>query len=54
MNKNKQRGYIDVSGAFKFVALCCIGGGVAIGFVLFVAIPWAWQFIKPWIHSTTG
>jgi hypothetical protein len=28
--------------------------GVAIGGVLFVAIPWLWRLLKPWIHAVTG
>lgn len=51
---NKQRGYIDVAGAFKMLALICIGAGVVIGGILFVGIPWAWQYVKPWLHTITG
>jgi len=28
--------------------------GIAIGFVLFVVVPWIWDFVKPWIHAWTG
>ena len=31
-----------------------IGVGVAVGFVLFVVLPWLWQFVKPWIHAMTA
>jgi len=35
-----------------FTALILIG--VAIGFGIFVVIPWAWQYVKPFIHAITG
>ena len=28
--------------------------GVVIGIVLFIGIPWAWIYIKPWIHAITA
>jgi hypothetical protein len=28
--------------------------GVAVGFVLFVAIPWMWPYVKAWVHAVTG
>ena len=31
-----------------------IGVGVAVWFVLFVVLPWLWQFVKPWIHALTA
>ena len=31
-----------------------IGVCVAVGFVLFVVLPWLWQFVKPWIHALTA
>lgn len=32
--------------------LICVG--VAVGFALFVVVPWLWQFVKPWIHVLTA
>ena len=31
-----------------------IAAGVAVGFVLFIVVPWLWQFVKPWIHALTA
>lgn len=28
--------------------------GVAIGWVLFVGVPWLWLIVKPLIHAITG
>ncbi len=39
---------------FEDVIPVLIGVGVAIGFVLFVAVPWLWQLVKPWIHALTS
>lgn len=48
-----QRGYIDAS-AFKALFWALFAGGVIVGFVLFVAVPWLWRLLKPWIHQITG
>lgn len=53
-SKHKQRGYIDFSGIGTFLITLGLVAGVVIGFVLFVAIPWAWQYVKPWIHQMTA
>lgn len=39
---------------FDGVITFLICAGVAIGFVLFVVLPWLWQFVKPWIHTLTA
>ncbi len=28
--------------------------GVMIGGVLFVVLPWFWDYIKPWLHTLTA
>jgi hypothetical protein len=52
MKIKNQKGYAD--GAFAGVVWAMIILGVLIGFVLFVGVPWLWNFIKPFIHSITG
>ena len=39
---------------FEGIVIAMIAVGVAIGFVLFVVVPWLWQFVKPWIHMLTA
>lgn len=41
-------------GMFDGVVTAFITVGIAIGFVLFVVVPWLWDFVKPWIHALTG
>jgi hypothetical protein len=53
-SKNKQRGFIDFKGIGTFLIGLGIAAGIVIGGVIFVVIPWAWQYVKPWIHQITG
>jgi hypothetical protein len=39
---------------FKSLMIALVVGGVAIGFVLFVIVPWLWTFIRPWLHFITA
>jgi hypothetical protein len=38
-----------------FSGLVTIGliAGLFSGFVLFVVVPWLWEWIKPWLHGVT-
>jgi hypothetical protein len=40
--------------AFRGVVPALIGVGVAIGFVLFVVVPWLWGLLRPLIHAATA
>ena len=48
---NKQKGYIHFSAGSFAVFLCLTG--LILGFIFFVAIPWAWSYLKPIIHAIT-
>ena len=39
---------------FEGLVTAMIALGIAIGFVLFIVVPWLWQFVKPWIHMLTA
>lgn len=39
---------------FEGVITFLVCSGIAIGFVLFVVIPWLWQYVKPFIHAITS
>lgn len=39
---------------WRFFIGVLIAGGVAIGFALFVVLPWLWDLAKPWLHMITG
>ena len=45
-------GMFDDSLKEGVIALICIG--VAIGFGIFVALPWLWTILKPLIHTWTA
>lgn len=47
---DKEKGYINFGSLIYFF----IGIGVAIGFILFVVLPWLWGFLKPYIHYLTA
>ncbi|MGL4404742.1 MAG: hypothetical protein ACRCT6_03220 [Notoacmeibacter sp.] len=49
----KQKGFIS-GGDVKAMFFMLIMFGVFIGFVLFVGIPWLWQYIKPFVHAMTA
>lgn len=50
--KKANRGYFNFDFTGFFVAAVLVG--VLIGLLLTLAIPWAWQYIKPLIHSWTA
>jgi len=57
MNKNKQRGYMQLAGvgsAITFCACVIFVVGVLVGITGTTGIPWLWNAIKPWLHSITG
>jgi hypothetical protein len=57
MNKNKQRGYMNmdgIAGAITFVGIVILVVGILIGVTATTGIPWLWGVIKPWLHSVTG
>lgn len=42
------------SKAFEGVVITLVIIGIVIGFILFVAIPWAWPYVKHFIHTLTA
>lgn len=46
----KQRGYLDMTGAF--IAMLVVGA--LAGILLCKALPWVWSLIKPWLHALTA
>ena len=57
MNKNKQRGYMNLDGvasAITFVGIVILVVGIMLGVMATTGIPWLWGAIKPWLHSITG
>lgn len=40
--------------AWRGMIIFFVSIGVALGFVLFVIIPWLWGIAKPFIHSVTA
>lgn len=53
-SKNKQRGYIDLSGIVPMLVGFGIVAGIVIGAIIFKGIPWLWEISKPWLHQITG
>lgn len=47
---NKQRGFIDLRGAFYAMFIL----GFLAAFALFFVLPWVWRLLKPWLHQVTG
>lgn len=53
MNKNKQRGYMNLDGLGGLLLI--IGGAIfVVGVIVGTLLVPAWQVVKPWIHSITG
>ena len=48
----KHGGYIDLDLAGFFWAIFIVGA--VVGAVLFVAFPWLWALVKPWLHALTA
>lgn len=46
----KQRGFIDLRGAFYAMFIL----GFLAAFALFFVLPWVWRLLKPWLHQVTG
>ncbi|WP_322998446.1 hypothetical protein [Castellaniella sp.] len=44
----------DLSGAITALAVAAGIAGAAIMGLLFWAMPWAWDLIRPWLHAVTG
>lgn len=36
------------------VALVAFAAGFAVASILWLFVPWAWQYVKPWIHALTA
>jgi hypothetical protein len=54
VGKNKQRGFLDLSGIVPMLVGFGIVAGIVIGAIIFKGIPWLWEISKPWLHSITG
>ena len=48
----KHGGYIALDLAGFFWAIFIVGA--VVGAVLFVAFPWLWALVKPWLHALTA
>lgn len=49
-----QRGYIDLDGLFQVMAVLAVLGVFGLFSLFYWAMPAAWAWLKPWLHTVTG
>lgn len=49
-----QRGFLDFDAAFRALAIACVLIGFVLAAAVFVAGPWLWEIVRPWLHAITA